>query len=80
MDKLTASLFGSEKDGSDNPFQEVTLQNAIIDEDDEQNKALDAVIKSISRSRPSATVRQEDRRDNSIREPVRARRQDKGGG
>ncbi len=60
MDKLTASLFGSEKDGSDNPFQEVTLQNAIIDEDDEQNKALDAVIKSISRSRPSATVRQDD--------------------
>ena len=25
MDKLTASLFGTEKDGSDNPFQEVTL-------------------------------------------------------
>lgn len=60
MDKLTASLFGSEKDGSDNPFQEVTLQNAIIDEDDEQNKMLDAVIKSISRSRPTATVRQDD--------------------
>lgn len=60
MDKLTASLFGSEKDGSDNPFQEVTLQNAIIDEDDEQEKMLDAVIKSISRSRPSATVRQDD--------------------
>lgn len=60
MDKLTDSLFGCEKDGSDNPFQQVTIQNAIIDEDDEQSKVLDAVIKSITRSRPSATVREDD--------------------
>lgn len=59
MDKLTASLFGSEKDGSDNPFQEVTFQNAIIDEDDDKAKALDAVIKEINRSNPSAMAKAE---------------------
>ena len=34
LDKLAASLFGTEKDGSDNPFQEVTLQTAIIEEEE----------------------------------------------
>lgn len=57
MDKLTAALFGTEKDGSDNPFQEVTLENTIIDEEDEQSKALDAVVKAISRSNPSAVAK-----------------------
>ena len=60
MDKLTASLFGSEKDESDNPFQEVTIQNAIIDEEDEQTKVLDAVIKDINRCNRSAHVQQEE--------------------
>ena len=60
LDKLTASLFGTEKDGSDNPFQEVTLQNAIIDEGDEQSKALNAVVKDLNRSNPYAIVEQED--------------------
>lgn len=60
LDKLMAALFGSEKDGSDNPFQEVTLENAIIDEDDKERKDLDSIIKAISRSRPSASVRQEE--------------------
>ena len=60
MDKMKADLFGSEKDGSDNPFQEVTLQNAIIDEEDEKEKVLDSVIKEINRSNPSAIVRPED--------------------
>ena len=60
VDKMTADLFGSEKDGSDNPFQEVTLQNAIIDEEDEKEKVLDSVIKEINRSNPSAIVRPED--------------------
>ena len=59
LDRLTAALFGNEKDGSDNPFQETTLQNAIIDEEDEKTRALDAVIKKICRSNPSATVRPE---------------------
>ena len=60
IDNLKKALFGEEKDGSDNPFQEVTLQNAIIDEEDEQAKALDIVIKNISRSNPSAIVVRED--------------------
>lgn len=54
MDKMIGFLFGSEKDGSDNPFQEITLQNAIIDTDDEQKKALEQIIKEISRSNPKA--------------------------
>ena len=49
-----------EKDGSDNPFQEVTLQTAIIEEEDEPTKALDAVVKEINRSNPSAVVYPED--------------------
>ena len=60
LDKLTASLFGTEKDGSDNPFQEVTLQTAIIEEGDEPTKALDAIVKKINRSNPSAIVNAED--------------------
>ena len=60
LDKLAASLFGTEKDGSDNPFQEVTLQNAIIDKEDEKTKALDAVVKEINRSNPSAIVKADD--------------------
>ena len=60
IDNLKKALFGEEKDGSDNPFQEVTLQNAIFDEEDEQAKALDIVIKNISRSNPSAIVVRED--------------------
>ena len=60
MDKLSAALFGSEKDGSDNPFQEVTLQNAIITEEDEQTNALNAVIKEINRCNPRAFIKQED--------------------
>lgn len=60
MDKLTAALFGSEKDGSDNPFQEVTLQNAIIVEEDDRINALNAVIKSINRSNAKAYVKQDD--------------------
>ena len=60
MDKIMASLFGSEKDGSDNPFQEVSLQNAIIAEEKDDLKALDAIIKELNRTNPSASVRQED--------------------
>ena len=60
INQLTASLFGSETDGSDNPFQEVTLQNAIIDEDDEKSNELEAVIKSINCSNPSAIIKSAD--------------------
>lgn len=60
MDKLTASMFGSEKDGSDNPFQEVTFENAIIDDENEKLKVLDAIIKEINRSNASAVIRREE--------------------
>ena len=60
LEKLTASLFGSEKDGSDNPFQEVTLENAILDENEDIQSALDEVIKDINRSKPNAAVRAEE--------------------
>ena len=60
LEKLTASLFGSEKDGSDNPFQEVTLENAILDENEDIQSAFDEVIKDINRSKPNAAVRAEE--------------------
>ncbi len=58
MDKLATSLFGD--DEKDNPFQEVTLDNAIIDDDDDETKALDAVIKEINRSKPRAVVQEDE--------------------
>ena len=66
IDKLSADLFGSEKDGSDNPFQEATLQNAIIDEEDERKKMLDGIIKNLNRSNPRAIVTQETEEEYSI--------------
>jgi hypothetical protein len=61
MDKLTASLFG--EDEQDNPFQEETLQNAIIDIDDDETNNLHAVIKEINRSNPSAFVKENVQKD-----------------
>lgn len=57
MDKLTASLFGNNE--QDNPFQEVTLQNTIIDIDDDETNDLDVVIKDINRNNPSAFVKED---------------------
>lgn len=57
MDKLTASLFGSDEE--DNPFQEITLDNAIIDDDDNETAALEAAIKEINRSKPRAVVQED---------------------
>jgi hypothetical protein len=57
MDKLTASLFSSDEEN--NPFQEITLDNAIIDDDDDETNALDAVIKEINRSKPRAVVQED---------------------
>jgi hypothetical protein len=56
MDKLTASLFGNDWNGPDNPFQETDLQHTLIAEEDDQENALDAIIKSINRSKPSAVA------------------------
>lgn len=66
IDKLSVDLFGAEKDGSDNPFQEVTLKNAIIDEEDERKKVLDGIIKDINRSNPKANVTQESEETYSV--------------
>lgn len=60
MDKLISAMFGNKPDGSDNPFQEVTIQNAIIDEEDEIEKSMEAVVKAISRSHHSAIITAED--------------------
>ena len=59
MDRLTGSLFGKDPDGPDNPFQEVTLQNAIIPEAGADD-ALAAMLKTICRSNPEAAVTEED--------------------
>lgn len=58
MDRLTESLFGKDPDGPDNPFQEVTLQNAIIPEAGSDG-ILAATLKMISRSNPKASVAEE---------------------
>ena len=58
IDSLTGSLFGSDKDGKDNPFQEAKLSDAIVDEDIKKSFAMDAVVKSIYRSDPRAKVKE----------------------
>lgn len=55
-EKLKASLFGSDKDGKDNPFQEVELRDVEIDESIDKSYALDTIVKSINRSSPVAEV------------------------
>ena len=55
---ITSSLFGTGKDGSDNPFQEVTLQNAIIDEEDEKKKAFEVSDKYMDFLNRSKTERE----------------------
>ena len=66
MDKLTSSLFCGGIDSSDNPFQLVSLDNAIIAAEEDKKRALQAVIKNISRSNPKAYVKQEDKASYSI--------------
>ena len=60
LDKLKESLFGSNADGSDNPFQEVALSSAIISEETDEANNLDAVIKEINRSGATAVAEAED--------------------
>ena len=59
MDKLKTALFCGEEDNADNPFQQVCLQNAIVSEEDEKTNALNAIIKNINRSNPSAVTKLE---------------------
>ena len=58
IDRLTASLFGSDKDGKDNPFEEVKLVDAAFDEGVDKSYAMDAAVKSINRSNPEAKVQE----------------------
>lgn len=59
MDQLKAALFCGDEDNPDNPFQQVSLENAVVSEEDDKTDALDAVIKDINRSSPSAAVKAE---------------------
>lgn len=54
LEKIKNALFCGGDDN--NPFQEVSLQNAIIDEEDEKSNALNFFIKEINRSNPKADV------------------------
>ncbi len=53
MDKLMASLRGTEPGGADDPFQPVTLDNAAREEDD---GGLDAAVKELARCGPAARI------------------------
>lgn len=56
MDKLRASLFGGDEDDEGNPFHKVTLETAIISEEDDATNDLSAVIKDINRINAHAVV------------------------
>lgn len=54
-DSLMDALFDGPPEGPNNPFQEITLEDMLIGEEDPE-AALNAVIKNISRSHPTALV------------------------
>lgn len=56
MDKLRDSLFGGDEDNEGNPFHKVTLETAIICEEDDATNDLSAVIKDINRINAHAVV------------------------
>ena len=56
LDKLLDSLFVQDADGLHNPFCEVWIEDNPPCEENEQEKALDTVIKAINRSEPYARV------------------------
>ena len=56
MDKLKESLFCGEEDNDDNPFQKISLENAIIDKEDTESSDLTAIIKDFVRSNPKAVI------------------------
>lgn len=60
LDKLMASLRGTEPGGSEDPFQEVTLDGAP--EEEETGRNLDAVVKELVRCGPSAAALAEEDR------------------
>lgn len=56
MDKLRDSLFGGDEDDEGNPFHKVTLETAIISEEDDTTNDLSAVVKDINRINARAVV------------------------
>lgn len=56
MEKLTAGIFDGEEGGADNPFQQVSFSDSVIDEEEEKNHLLDGIIKKINRMQPHAIV------------------------
>lgn len=57
LTKLSESLFGGNEDAASNPFQEVSVNEMmIIDEEQEMQSVLEGYIKQISRMKPNAFV------------------------
>lgn len=56
IDKLTEGLFDGTEGGPNNPFQQVDVNDAVIDEEAEKNSLLDGIIKKINRLNPKATI------------------------
>lgn len=57
LSKLSEALFDGSEDSASNPFQEVTLSNALpIDKEQEMQNVLENYIKGINRMRPNAMV------------------------
>ena len=56
MDKLKEALFCGEVDNPDNPFQQISLDTAIISGEIDKTNNLNAVIKEINRSNSRAIV------------------------
>lgn len=57
LTKLSESLFGGNEDAANNPFQEVSVNETVIaDEEQEMQSVLEGYIKQISRMKPNALV------------------------
>ena len=57
LSKLSEALFDGSEDSASNPFQEVTLSNALpIDKEQKMQSVLENYIKEINRMRPNAMV------------------------
>lgn len=54
--KLTAGIFDEDEGGADNPFQRVTLTDAVVDEEEEGKNLLDGIVKKINRLGPVSKI------------------------
>ena len=53
LEQLTSSMFGKDEE---NPFQQVTLENAIVDDAEDPTNAMNQLVKELTRKKPSAEV------------------------